>query len=483
MKSIPHNKPRIHFIGIGGIGMSAIALILAKRGHSISGSDQKFSNNLKSLVAEGITIFKSQTASNIDTICSSAKSPPIVIISTAIPSTNPELRAAKNAGLEIFHRSDLLANLINNQPSIVIGGSHGKTTTSTIITTLLALTKQDPTAVIGGVVPIYKSNGHAGKGKLIIAEGDESDGTIVKLKGDLAIITNLELDHTNHYSNIKSLIKTMKEFGKNSNNLLANYDCPQIKDNFKASFWWSNKIIDKLDFSAIPIHMSGQSTIANFYEKGKFIGEVKMPLPGLHNLSNVTASIAACRIYGISFIDINKIIHNLKAPNRRFQFRGEWKERQIVDDYAHHPSEISATLSMSRLMINSGKTILPKIPKRIVAVFQPHRFSRTRDFLDDFANALQVADSIIIAPIYNAGEAPIKDINNNSLAECIQKKNPNIPLFSANSFYHLIEIIEKNTKEGDLILNMGAGDINILWDKLKNLNDKNKEFYKYSEAA
>ena len=462
--------------------MSALALIISKRGHSVSGSDEKFSHGLQNLIAQGIIIYKSQIAANIDAICSNQNCLPIVIVSTAIPATNPELRAAKNAGLKILHRSDLLANLINNQTSIVVGGSHGKTTTSTIISTLLSLTNQDPTAVIGGIVPLYKSNGHSGKGKLLIAEADESDGTIIKLKGDLAIITNLELDHTNFYPDIKALIKTMKKFSNGSKRLLANYDCQKLKDNFNATFWWSIKNKDDVNFAAIPISMNGKETIANFYENGIFIGEIKIPLPGMHNLSNVTSAISACRIHGISFPSLKKVLTNLKTPNRRFEFRGIWKERQIIDDYAHHPSEISATISMSRLMLKSGKTNLPLEPKRLVAIFQPHRFSRTRDFLNDFAQALQGADSIIIAPIFNAGEEPILGINNQSLENCIKKENPYVPISTANNFNELIKLIEIYTKEGDLILNMGAGDINMLWEKLKNVKISNNKISNYKAA-
>ena len=462
--------------------MSALALIFIKRGFSVSGSDQKVSHSLQNLVSKGIRIFKSQIAGNIDTICSFKQMTPIVIVSTAISLTNPELKAAKNAQLEILHRSDLLAYLINNQPSIVIGGSHGKTTTSTMITTLLAHNKQDPTAIIGGIVPYYKSNGHAGKGSLLVAEADESDGTIIKFKADLAVITNLELDHTNHYENLKSLVKTIKKFSKNSKKLLANYDCPTIRENIRPSFWWSIKNKD-VDFSAIPISINGEETIANFYEKGKEVGQIRIPVPGLHNLSNAIGAISACRLAGISFIKLKEIIHKLESPNRRFQFRGNWNDRQIVDDYAHHPTEVSATLSMSRLMITSGKSFLPKPPKRIVAIFQPHRFSRTRDFMNDFAKALQAADSIIIAPIYTAGEEIIDGINNHSLADCIKKQNSSIPIDSANNFDELIELIQKRTKKDDLILNIGAGDINKVWGKLQSKKEEENDFNSLSKAA
>ncbi len=460
-------KPHIHFIGIGGIGMSALALILVKRGYSVSGSDQNTNNSLENLTSQGITVFTSQRAINITNISRNRTKSPLIIVSTAIPKTNPELRAAKNAGLEILHRSDLLAYLIRNQPSIVVSGSHGKTTTSTIITTLLALSNNDPTAVIGGVVPFYKSNGHAGKGKFIVAEADESDGTITKFKSEIGLITNIELDHTNYYSNIESLIQTMKRFARNSKIILANYDCKKIREKIYPTKWWSNQTIKGIDFAAIPISMNGKETIVNFHEKEVFIKQIKIPLPGHHNLSNVTGAISACRLAGIPFEKLEPCLENIQPPDRRFQFRGIWNQRQIVDDYAHHPSEIKATLSMVQLIMNSKISKLPQRPKRVVSVFQPHRFSRTKDFLNDFAKSLEQSDEIILAPIYDAGEAPILGINSQALAKCINKIKPSLKVSVAQNFDEVIQLIKKNTTQGDLILNIGAGNINNIWEKLQ----------------
>ncbi len=447
--------------------MSGLAIILVKRGYSISGSDQNINNSLKNLISHGVNIFKTQSAANIEKICSNKNTNPIVIVSTAIPTTNPELRAAKNKKLEILHRSDLLASLINNQKSIVVAGSHGKTTTSTIITTLLALNKQDPTAIIGGIVPFYKSNGHSGLGKLLVAEADESDGTIIKFKGSIGLITNLELDHTNHYKNLSSLIKIMKEFGSNSKKLVVNYDCEILRENFQNCIYWSTKQIQGIDFAAIPTLINGKETIANFYEKGELIDEITIPLPGIHNLSNTVGAIAACRLSDIPFAEIKKIIHKLESPNRRFQYRGIWKERQFVDDYAHHPSEVEATISISRLMISSRKSFLPLTPKRVIAVFQPHRYSRTRDFLIEFSNSLLEADSVILAPIYGAGEDKIDGINSQSLAHQIKIKKPSLSVAVADNVDHLINLIKSISQPSDLILMMGAGNINKLWNKIQ----------------
>ena len=463
--------------------MSALALILHRKGYSVSGSDQKKSSCIDKLISNGITIFKSQSAINILTIKNDNQLTPLIVISSAIPKTNPELRAAKNAELEIIHRSDLLALLIKSQSSIVVSGTHGKTTTSTFIATFLGLSKQDPTAIIGGLMPLYDSNAYSGKGKLLVAEADESDGTIIKFKSHIGLITNLELDHTNHYSNINSLIKTMKQFSNNSDILLSNYDCKILRDHFKSSIWWSNKTTQGVEFAAIPYSITGGQTNANFYESGKLIGEINFPIPGLHNLSNLTGAIAACRLAGISFDRLNELICQLKSPMRRFQFRGIWNNRQIVDDYAHHPSEIKATLDMAKLMINSQVSLLPRPPQRIVSVFQPHRFTRTRDFLEDFAKSLLSSDLIILAPIFDAGETPIDGINSEVLGNIIKTRNPNSSIYVANSFNHLINLIKINTQEGDLILNMGAGDINNVWSRLKFLKDNSKNDYLNEQVA
>ncbi len=466
--SLLKGQRHIHFIGVGGIGMSALALILVKRGYWISGSDQKPTRSLNHLTTAGIKIFKSQNANNINSICKSTSQKPLVVISTAVPQSNPELKAAKLANLQICHRSDILAALIKKQKSILVAGSHGKTTTSTFLTTLLAKGNQDPTAIIGGIIPHYQSNAHAGSGEILVAEADESDGSLVKFQAQIGLITNLELDHTDHYNNLKDLIKTMQFFSKNCKHLLANYDCLNVRNHIQASAWWSVKTSDNIDFSALPIKIDGNLTIADIYEKGRKIDQITLTLPGIHNLSNTIAAIGACRIAGIPFSIIRKNLPYLKTPGRRFEFRGIWNGRQIVDDYAHHPSEVNITLKMANLIIQSGHSPLPKQPKRLVVVFQPHRYSRLKNFLKDFALALGKSDIIIITPVYSAGEIPIKDINSKSLSVYIKAIYPNKKVFLVENFTHLSHILKTKTLQGDLILTMGAGDINNLWEKLKN---------------
>ena len=227
----------VHFIGVGGIGMSALARILVDRGHPVSGSDPRDTPTSRQLTQLGVTVFHQQTAGTIETLLNDGHRP-IVVISTAIPASNPELSRARAAGLDVWHRSDLLAALIDQQPSIAVAGSHGKTTTSTLITTLLIEAGEDPTAIIGGIVPCLESNGHAGHGRLLVAEADESDGSLVKFRAHLGLITNLELDHTDHYSNLNDLVSTMRRFAGAAPGL-ANKDCPVIRGTLPADAWWS----------------------------------------------------------------------------------------------------------------------------------------------------------------------------------------------------------------------------------------------------
>jgi UDP-N-acetylmuramate--alanine ligase len=468
--SLDRRQP-VHFIGVGGIGMSALAGILSQRGFNVSGSDPRDHAVLTQLRRLGVRVFREQSASTIDAIRSGTSVAPLVVISSAVPETNPELRAARRAGLTVWHRSDVLAALINGQASIAVAGSHGKTTTSSLIATLLAATHHDPTAVIGGIVPAFGSNGRHGEGRLLVAEADESDGSLVKFEPRLGVLTNLELDHTDHYPDLEALIGTVQRFSGRCGQLLANRDCPVLSQHFKADHWWSTQQAQEADFAAIPRECRGDGTVAEFYEQGRPVGTLTIPLPGLHNLSNVTAAVAACRLEGISFAELQQAVTTLQAPGRRFDYRGTWQGRLVVDDYAHHPSEVQATLAMAALMVRSGSTTLPQIPGRMLAVFQPHRYSRTGQFLDGFAQALSTADAVLLAPLYSAGEQPISGVSSEALAAAIATHNPQLAISVATSTDELTALVADQSRPGDLVLAMGAGDINGLWDRLNRLHD------------
>tara|TARA_B100000965_G_scaffold403851_1_gene433038 strand:- start:870 stop:2315 length:1446 start_codon:yes stop_codon:yes gene_type:complete len=468
LKQSQQLPPHIHFIGVGGIGMSALAMILVKSGYSVSGSDNKKSSILKELAANDINIFKSQEAKNIDKIIenNNKSNNILVVISSAIRKDNLELNRAKKYDLSIKHRSEVLALLIDQNKSVVVSGSHGKTTTSTYITTILSLANKKPTAIIGGIVPIYKKNYNFGDGELLIAEADESDGSLIKFNPDIGIITNIELEHVDYYKNLEELIKTMKQFGKNCKCLIGNHDCQNIRNNIKVSTWFSTKIIDKVDFSLIQKESNGCGTIAEYYEDEKFIDLINIPIPGMHNLSNTIAAIAACREAGIVFEEIKKTIELLQLPGRRFDYKGLWQDRLIVDDYAHHPSEVDAAISMASLMIKTKNNIFPIPPNRLVTVFQPHRFSRTKKFEKNFAKILIKSDLVFIMPIYSAGEDSIQGINHHSLAYQIKRLKPSLEIYTPDNNQELIKLMKEKTKPKDLIIMMGAGNINMVWEKL-----------------
>jgi UDP-N-acetylmuramate--alanine ligase len=448
----------LHFIGVGGIGMSAIAGILADRNFTVSGSDPRDNAVLQDLRRRGVRVFREQSAATIAAIRSGTSLAPRVVVSSAVPADNSELQEARRVGLEILHRSDVLAALIAGQDSVAVAGSHGKTTTSTLV---------------ASIVPAFASNGRNGGGRLLVAEADESDGSLVKFQATLGVITNLELDHTDHYPNLDALIATLQRFGKGCGQLLANRDCPILRRHFQASHWWSTSSPDGVAFAAIADELSGDSTLATFHEQGQPVGQFRLPLPGLHNLSNATAAMAVCRLHGVSFAELRQAVEQLQAPGRRFDFRGDWHGRQVVDDYAHHPSEVDATLAMARLMVSSGRSPLPAPPQRLLAVFQPHRYSRTAEFLEAFARALSQADAVLLAPLYSAGEAPIAGISSETLAAAIRCLRPGLTVDVSASLDELADAVAARSQPGDLVLAMGAGDVNGLWSRLQQRHDPN----------
>ncbi|MEB3266509.1 MAG: UDP-N-acetylmuramate--L-alanine ligase [Cyanobacteriota bacterium] len=456
----------LHFIGVGGIGMSALAGILAQRGQAVSGSDRRDNAVVAQLRQCGVQVVLEQTAASLDGLLAASRLRPRVVLSSAVPASNPELARVRELGLEVCHRSDVLADLINSQRSIAVAGTHGKTTTSTLITSLLLATGADPTAVIGGIVPALGSNYRHGQGSLLVAEADESDGTLVKFSPALGVITNLELDHTDHYPNLEALVATMATFAQRCTRLLANGDDPILRHHFQADAWWSIVAPDGADFALVPLEQRGDGSRAVFHEGDQAVGEIHLPLPGRHNLSNAAAALAACRLEGVPFAALAAAIGDLRTPGRRFDCRGIWQERVVVDDYAHHPSEVATTMAMARLMVDSGRSTLPQPPQRLLAVFQPHRFSRTAQFIDGFAAALASADGLVLAPLYSAGEDPIAGISSAELGQRVQALNPGLEVHVAGTMDELADLVAQVSQAGDLVLAMGAGDVNSLWDRL-----------------
>ena len=470
-KKLRH-KDHFHFIGIGGIGMSAIAMALIKKGYSVSGSDLIQNKETKSLKTLGAIIFDSQIKKNIDFVISKFQDQTInFVISSAIKDENEELCFCKKNNLSIKHRSEILAMIMKSYTSLSIAGSHGKTSTSTFLSTLLELCTHDSSSITGGIIPIYDSNAHIENTKYLVTEIDESDGTIENYNSDIGIINNIDFDHCDHYSNIDEVLSSFKKFASNSQKLLINYDCKFTKNNFTSENQWSIKESNKIAYSLIPNIINRDKTIGKYYEHGKFIDIINIPVPGLHNLSNITAAIAACRMVGVSFKEIKKNTESLKLPKKRFEFRGELNQRIIYDDYAHHPNEIKATINLARLFIKNTNSSDRGERGRLIAIFQPHRFTRVKQFIHEFVKELSKADVIYITNIFGAGEKNIDNIDSQLIANLIYKNNKNVTCLKDN--YEINEKFFKLTKKNDFIINMGAGDCHNLWSILKNKNTLN----------
>ena len=437
------------------------------RGFRVSGSDICHFKSVNALRRAGAKITLQQDSRVVKALRKDARLPPLVVVSSAIKEDNPELVAIRAAGeMKVIHRSDLLADILANHPrSVAVAGAHGKTTTSTILSTILMESGLDPTVVAGGVVPWFGRNGRHGSSDVVVAEADESDGTLVKLRPQIGVITNLDLDHTDHYTDVSHLLRTMAEFGSCCQTLLTNGDCPLLSQHLPGTRQWSLDGASPAHYRLSDIRCSGQASEAVVHAGSECLGSVVLPLAGLHNLANFAAALAAALELGIPFPALQKSCKAIRTPGRRFEFRGVVDDRLLVDDYAHHPTEVAATLAMARPMVGNGQSGLPLPPQRVVTAFQPHRYSRTRDFLQEFALALTAADVVLLLPVYSAGERSITGVTHVTLARAIAQAGGTTHCF--NSLEHLAQKFYHYTRPGDLILAMGAGSINRLPDLVR----------------
>ena len=465
-------KNHFHFIGIGGIGMSAIAMGLIKKGYSVSGSDLTKNNETNQLEKLGVIIFTSQVPQNIEFITSKFNNKLInYVVSSAIKPDNKEFSYCREKKLIVKHRSEILAMLMQTYTALAVAGSHGKTSTSTFLSTILELCTHNSSSITGGIIPIYNSNCHLENTKFLVAEVDESDGTINKYKSDIGIINNIDFDHCDHFSNLNEVISSFKIFATNSKRLLLNFDCETTRNNINSDNKWSNTTEKGVAYAIIPTEINEKHTIGKYFENGNFISSLKIPIPGFHNLSNVTAAVAASRMIGIDFLEIKKNIKHLKLPKKRFEFRGQIDERHLYDDYAHHPNEIKEAIKLGRLFIKK-KSYNELQKNRLMAIFQPHRYSRVKQFTEQFAEELSKADVIYVTSIYGAGEGNEDKINSKLITDLIYKKNKNVSYIS--DYHEITRNFYKLTQKGDLILNMGAGDCHNFWSILNRENEQMK---------
>lgn len=434
----------IHFIGIGGAGMSGLATILLQLGCHVSGSDLKESSTTALLENIGAKIFIGHKQEYMP------KETKLVVVSTAIPKNNPEILAAQKLGVPIVHRGEMLGRLMSRQKGIAVSGAHGKTTTTAMICLILSELDRDPTIYVGGHVAAFGSNARLGKGEYFVAEADESDGSFLRLDPHIAIVTNVENDHLDHYGSEDKIKEAFRQFVRkvppNGLVVFCNDD-PYLRsiDQAVTAPVITYAIDNEADLTADRISFDGGVSAEIRYE-GKLLGMLKLSVPGRHNLSNALAAVAVALKIGLPFNKVAEALGKYQGVNRRFQTIGRQQGIWVVDDYAHHPTEIDATLNAAR----------STAAKRVVAVFQPHRYSRTRQLYKEFSEAFGQADIVVLDEVYSAGEAPICGVSSDLIYQILAPKQK---VYFINGKEDIVDFLEKLCQPGDLVLTLGAGDI------------------------
>ncbi len=461
---------RIHFVGIGGIGMSGIAEVLLNLGYKISGSDLKQSAVTDRLRALGAIVSEGHSAENL-------AGAEVVVTSSAINAGNPEVEEARRLHVPVIQRAEMLAELMRLKYGIAIAGMHGKTTTTSLVAAVLAAGGLDPTVVVGGRVDAMGSNARLGRSQYLVAEADESDRSFLKLSPILAVITNIDREHMDCYRNMHDLKRTFLDFMDRVpfyGMIVACNDDPILRRLFpkiqrrlvsygtrkgsdfrialkNAEFWSAGRPRPAVDENAragtpVPPKVSFEVKF-----RGRDLGEFRLHVPGVHNVLNATAAIAVGIGLDIPVLQIREALENFCGVDRRFQVRGQVAGVTVVDDYGHHPTEIRATLAAAR---QCGY-------RKIQVIFQPHRYTRTRDLMDDFATAFADADSLQVLDIYPANEQPIEGITGEALARRICEKG-NSQAAYAGSFEDAVSAAMANARDGDMILTLGAGSVSQL---------------------
>ena len=446
------DRNKLHFIGIGGAGMSALAKILIESGYTISGSDYAISSTVDMLRDCGAQIFLGHNAENI---LDDAGKPNVdaIVCSSAIPSDNPEVVKAAELNIPKLHRSDINSMLLNAKKGIAVAGAHGKTTTTSMIGFVLHNAGVDPTIIIGGESVDLNTGAVLGKGDYLVSEADESDGSFVTLKPYLAVVTNIEDDHLDHYGTIEKIHEAFKIFLSNIKPDGAAVLCfdNEVVRNIAASLdkkVFSYAIDYPADFNAKNIRADVNGIYFDVVHEEKILGEVSLPIHGRHNVLNALATIVVASEVGVPF---EKIVDGLKkfhGAKRRFQTKARVNDIWIVDDYGHHPTEIAATLKAA----HEAK------PDRIICIFQPHRYTRTKLLLNEFGNAFVDANFLILTDIYSAGEKPIEGVSGESIVKAVIETT-NQPVMYVPERGKIVDYLIDLVRPGDLVITMGAGDI------------------------
>lgn len=441
-------KLRVHFVGIGGSGMSGIAKVMAARGAVISGSDLHESSTLEGLRAMGMKIFVGHDASNIVGAA-------LLVRSSAIADSNIELMAARSSGIEILERAEALSRLLVGKTSVAVAGTHGKTTTTSMLTVALQSCGLDPSFSIGASVRNFGTNAHHGSGEIFVVEADESDGSFTHYRPNAAIITNIELDHVDNFKDLASIDSLFEDFMRTIRDelVICSDDAGALRLIGKAKNSGPNLItygtIGDPDLLIDRIYLGARESKARLVFRGRVWGELELMIPGRHNLLNAAAAIAMGHQLGAPHLELMAGLSKFTGARRRFEIRGSARGVTVIDDYGHHPTEVRATLDTARNFAGSG---------RVIVIFQPHRFSRTAAFANEFAAELARADHTYLLEIYAASESSIPGITSGVIAAKMPKERvtyePSMP--------EVISKVIKNAESGDVILTLGAGDVSSL---------------------
>jgi UDP-N-acetylmuramate--alanine ligase len=437
---------QIHFVGIGGAGMSGIAEVLLTIGYKVTGSDLQESETVKRIRSLGGIVFIGHAASNVGTA-------QVVVISSAVSPTNPEVVAAKAKRVPVIPRAEMLAELMRLKYGVAIAGAHGKTTTTSLVAHVLAEGGLDPTIVIGGKVNALGSHARLGRGELLVAEADESDGSFLKLSPTIVAVTNMDREHLDHYGTMERLHQAFVEFI----NKIPFYglavlciDDPQLVAMLPSltKRFQTYGLAQSADLQGADIELQERTAQFSARLKGENLGRFRVAMPGVHNVRNALAAIAIGLELGVPVAQIALALESFTGVERRFQIVGEKGGITMIDDYGHHPTEIKATLAAAK----GGSK------RRLVVLFQPHRYTRTQDLVDEFAVAFNQADLLFLTEIYAAGESPIPGVTGERLAQTIQGSG-GPPLTYVPNKEELVEKVLPHLRPGDMVLTMGAGDI------------------------
>lgn len=439
------NKNKMHFVGIGGVGMSGIAEILINLGFEVSGSDMRESDNTRHLAELGAKIYIGHSQSNIEDYN-------VVVTSSAINLANPEILEARQRRIPIIHRSEMLSELVRLKHGIGIAGTHGKTTTSSMLSSVLWSCGMNPTSIVGGKVHNFGSNAKIGEGEYLVFEADESDGTFLDLLPTIAVVTNIDADHLDYYKYFEGLKDAFLTYINNvpfyGYSVLC-IDDPVVREILPKVDrpYFSYGLSEDADFRATDIRFEDGRTKYKCYCRNDYLGEINLQLLGRHNVVNSLSIITVAMELGISFEKVAQGLNEFKGVGRRLEIIGEKKGITVIDDYGHHPTEIKATLNALKML-----------GRRVVCLFQPHRYTRTQLLWDDFGKAFLEADQLFLTEIYPAGETPIDGVSSQLIVDAY-KKHQSKDAVLIPKFEDISREILPSLKPGDVVLTLGAGDI------------------------